>query len=53
MMPPADKGAYGIGCQILRDLGIRQIRLITDHPFKPTSLGGYDLEICEFIPVAR
>ena len=49
--PPTDKGAYGIGCQILRDLGIRHINLITNHPFTPTALSGFDLSINEFIPV--
>lgn len=52
MMPPADKGAYGIGSQILRDLGIRRMRLITNHPFTPTALSGFGLEISEFVPAA-
>ena len=51
MRPPADKGAYGIGCQILRDLDIHQLRLITNHPFTPTALSGFGLEIVEFVPV--
>lgn len=45
------KGSYGIGAQILRDLGIRQLRLITNHPFTPTALSGFGLSICEFVPV--
>lgn len=49
--PTRDGGAYGIGAQILRDLGIRRLRLITDHPFTPTALGGYGLSIDEFVPV--
>lgn len=49
--PPANKGAYGIGAQILRDLGLRQLRLITDHPFMPTALGGFGLSIAEFVPL--
>lgn len=49
--PPADKGAYGIGSQILRDLGIRKLRLLTNHPFHPTALEGFGLEIQEFIPL--
>ncbi len=49
--PPDNKGAYGIGCQILRDLGIRKLRLITNHPFTPTALSGFDLSITEFVPV--
>lgn len=49
--PPADKGAYGIGSQILRDLGVRKLRLLTNHPFHPTALEGFGLEIQEFIPL--
>jgi 3,4-dihydroxy 2-butanone 4-phosphate synthase/GTP cyclohydrolase II len=49
MMPPVNKGAYGIGCQILRDLGIRQINLLTNHPFKPSDLDGYGLSIESFV----
>lgn len=49
--PPANKGAYGIGCQILRDLGIRKLRLLTDHPFHPTALEGFGLSISEFVPI--
>ena len=53
LRPPPDKGAYGIGCQILRDLGIRRLRLLTDHPFTPSALSAFGLEICEFVPVPR
>lgn len=45
MKPPADKRDYGIGSQILRDLGIRKLRLITNHPFTPTALDGFGLTI--------
>ena len=48
-MPPVSKGAYGIGCQILRDLGIRKIDLLTNHPFQPSDLDGYGLSIESFI----
>lgn len=51
VQPPANKGAYGIGCQILRDLGVRQMRLITNHPFTPTALSGFELSITEFVPI--
>ncbi len=47
----ANKGDYGIGSQILRDLGIRQLRLLTNHPFHPTALEGFGLSISEFVPV--
>lgn len=49
--PAADKGAYGIGCQILHQLGIQRLRLLTNHPFQPTALAGFGLEIVEFVPV--
>lgn len=49
LMPPRHMGAYGIGCQILRDLGIQRMRLITSHPFTPTALSGYGLTIDEFV----
>jgi len=49
--PPSDTGDYGIGSQILRDLGIRQMKLITNHPFHPKALQGFGLEIAEFVPV--
>jgi len=48
MRPPADKRDYGIGCQILRDLGLRQIRLITNHPFHPAALEAFGLTISGF-----
>ncbi len=42
---------YGIGCQILRDLGIRRLRLMTNNPTKRIGLGGYGLEIVDRVPV--
>lgn len=51
IFPPRDAQAYGIGSQILRDLGIRQLKLITNHPFRPTALSGFGLSIREFVPV--
>lgn len=42
---------YGIGCQILRDLGIRRLRLMTNNPAKRVALGGYGLEIVERVPI--
>ncbi len=40
---------YGIGAQILRDLGIRKMKLLTNNPRKITGLSGYDLEIVDRI----
>jgi 3,4-dihydroxy 2-butanone 4-phosphate synthase/GTP cyclohydrolase II len=42
---------YGLGAQILRDLGVRQIRLMTNNPKKIIGLQGYGLEVVERIPI--
>jgi 3,4-dihydroxy 2-butanone 4-phosphate synthase/GTP cyclohydrolase II len=42
---------YGIGAQILKELGIRQIKLLTNNPRKIKGLEGYGLEIVERIPI--
>src|SRR5256886_16950681 len=42
---------YGIGAQILVDLGIRQIRLLTNNPKKVVGLDGYGLRIFERVPI--
>ena len=42
-----DQRDYGIGAQILRDIGVRKIRLITNNPKKRIALSGYKLEIIE------
>ena len=42
---------YGIGCQILRELGVRRIRLMTNNPKKRVGLAGYGLEIVERVPI--
>lgn len=46
-----DHRDYGIGCQILRDLGVRKLRLMTNNPTKRIGLAGYGLEIVEQIPI--
>lgn len=48
---PPDLRDYGIGAQILKDLGIRKIRLITNNPRKIAGLSGYDLEVVERVPI--
>lgn len=45
-----DQRDYGIGAQILRDLGITKIRLMTNNPRKRTGLTSYGLEIVEIVP---
>ena len=42
---------YGIGAQILRDVGLRKIRLLTNYPRRLVSLPGYELEITECVPL--
>ena len=44
---------YGIGMQILVDLGVRDMRLITDNPVRRSGLGAYGLEIAELVPLAE
>lgn len=46
-----DHRDYGIGCQILRDLGVRKMRLMTNNPTKRIGLAGYGLEIVDRIPI--
>ena len=46
-----DHRDYGTGCQILRDLGIRKLRLMTNNPTKRVGLAGYGLEIVERVPI--
>ncbi|MBH0230516.1 bifunctional 3,4-dihydroxy-2-butanone-4-phosphate synthase/GTP cyclohydrolase II [Halobacillus yeomjeoni] len=42
---------YGVGAQILRDLGISEIKLLTNNPKKISGLKGYDLEVIERVPI--
>lgn len=47
----SDLREYGIGAQILVDLGVRSIRLLTNNPKKVIGLDGYGLEIVEQVPI--
>ncbi len=48
---PADLRDYGIGAQILRDLGLRQIKILTNNPKKIIGLEGHGLEVTEQIKI--
>jgi 3,4-dihydroxy 2-butanone 4-phosphate synthase/GTP cyclohydrolase II len=48
---PSDLRDYGMGAQILHDLGVRRIRLLTNNPRKVVGLDGHDLEIVEQVPL--
>ncbi|MGL5034441.1 MAG: bifunctional 3,4-dihydroxy-2-butanone-4-phosphate synthase/GTP cyclohydrolase II, partial [Microcystaceae cyanobacterium] len=48
---PADLRDYGMGAQMLNDLGVKQIRLITNNPRKIAGLKGYGLEVVERVPL--
>jgi 3,4-dihydroxy 2-butanone 4-phosphate synthase / GTP cyclohydrolase II len=48
---PADLRDYGVGAQMLSDLGVRQIRLITNNPRKIAGLKGYGLEMVDRVPL--
>lgn len=48
---PMDLRDYGLGAQILADLGVHKIRLLTNNPRKVVGLEAYDIEIVEQIPV--
>jgi 3,4-dihydroxy 2-butanone 4-phosphate synthase/GTP cyclohydrolase II len=48
---PVDRRDYGIGMQILTDLGIRRMRLLTNNPAKRAGLEGYGLEVVERVPL--
>lgn len=48
---PMDLRDYGLGAQILSDLGVHRLRLLTNNPRKVVGLEGYDLEITEQVPI--
>jgi 3,4-dihydroxy 2-butanone 4-phosphate synthase/GTP cyclohydrolase II len=48
---PPDARDYGIGAQILRAIGLRQIRLLTNNPSKRVGLKGYGIEVVGRVPL--
>jgi 3,4-dihydroxy 2-butanone 4-phosphate synthase/GTP cyclohydrolase II len=49
---PADKRDYGIGAQILADIGVRELRLLTNNPRKIAGIDGFGLKIIGRVPLA-
>ena len=47
----ADLRDYGIGAQILADLGLKEIRLMTNNPKKVVGLEGYGLKVVQTLPI--
>ncbi|HAL45870.1 MAG TPA: bifunctional 3,4-dihydroxy-2-butanone-4-phosphate synthase/GTP cyclohydrolase II, partial [Phycisphaerales bacterium] len=47
----ADKRDYGIGAQIIRDLGLKQVRILTNNPKKISRLEVYGIKVAEQIPL--
>ncbi len=48
---PADKRDYGMGAQLLRDLGVRRVRILTNNPKKVSRLEVYGLEVADQLPI--
>lgn len=48
---PVDSREYGIGAQILADLGVKELRLMTNNPAKYGGLGGYGLSVVDRVPL--
>lgn len=48
---PADKRDYGIGSQILRDLGLKKLRIMTNNPKKIYGIDGFGLQVVEEVPI--
>lgn len=49
--PLMDERDYGIGAQILREVGVRKVRLLTNKPEKKVGLKAFDIEIVEIVPI--
>ena len=48
---PMDRRDYGTGVQIIRDLGLKNLKLLTNHPKHLTALHGFGIDIAEEIPI--
>ena len=49
---PADAREYSTGAQILADLGVRSVRLLTNNPAKVAGLSGFGIEVTGRVPLA-
>jgi 3,4-dihydroxy 2-butanone 4-phosphate synthase/GTP cyclohydrolase II len=50
---PADEREYGSGAQVLADLGVRSMRLLSNHPTRRAGIDGYGLTILDFVPLSE
>jgi 3,4-dihydroxy 2-butanone 4-phosphate synthase/GTP cyclohydrolase II len=48
---PTGRRDYGTGIQIIRDLGLRKLKLLTNHPKHLTALHGFGIDIAEQVPI--
>jgi 3,4-dihydroxy 2-butanone 4-phosphate synthase/GTP cyclohydrolase II len=48
---PVDNREYGVGAQILADLGVTAVRLLTNNPAKYSGLAGYGVDVVERVPL--
>ena len=48
---PTNRRDYGTGVQIIRDLGLKSLKLLTNHPKHLTALHGFGIEVAEEIPI--
>jgi 3,4-dihydroxy 2-butanone 4-phosphate synthase/GTP cyclohydrolase II len=51
--PLMDERDYGIGAQILREIGAKKIRLLTNKPEKKVGLKAFDIDIVEIVPIEK
>lgn len=51
-VPPDDRD-YGIGAQVLGDLGVKNMRILTNRPTKRAGLDGFDLKIVDYVPLTQ
>jgi 3,4-dihydroxy 2-butanone 4-phosphate synthase/GTP cyclohydrolase II len=50
---PVDSRDFGVGAQILRDLGVRDVRLMTNNPAKAAALEAHGVPVADLVPIER